>query len=482
MNSPEDTAATAVEAGPILFVRDFHSARLHLTALAVIPADRGAPTLTGGDDEVTPETLMHRDGRAVLAYRFSLPARADTGYRFGGTWYDVNAALDGDIRLAYVSCNGQEAGDRARELGERNRLWQRLARAHAERPFQLLLHGGDQLYADEMLDEHPALTAWADGRRGSLAPGEGEAVTEALRAFLFTRYLEIFSHSGPARLMARVPSLAMWDDHDICDGWGSLPAAMLDDPVGRRVFAVAREMFLCFQLGTTDAALPPICRDPAGDTLTWALTLPGLRLIAPDLRSERRPDRVMGEPGWAAFRGALADTGDDRVMVLSSVPALGPRLSWVEALLHLVPRMQKYEDDLRDQWQSRAHREEWRRFLGALVAASERGGTPVTVLSGEIHLATRATLDTATGSLHQLVASGIAHPPPPRTYAAALGALARTGEAPLPDHPIRLHPLPGRRGIYTAERNYLVLERLAGRWRAWWELENQGPTPALALS
>ena len=87
----------------------------------------------------------------------------------------------------------------------------------------------------------------------------------------------------------------------------------------------------------------------------------------------------------------------------------------------------------------------------------------------------------ATGPIHQLVASGIAHPAPPLGYARGLGLLARFGEAPLKDHPIRLHPLPGQRGVYTAERNYLVLERRGGNWTASWRLEHSGTTPPLAI-
>ncbi|MDZ7811435.1 MAG: hypothetical protein U5L11_17060 [Arhodomonas sp.] len=69
----------------------------------------------------------------------------------------------GELRLAYVSCNGQEVGDRERNLNERNALWQRLADADTARPLHVLLHGGDQIYADEMLDVHPALRAWRRG-------------------------------------------------------------------------------------------------------------------------------------------------------------------------------------------------------------------------------------------------------------------------------------------------------------------------------
>jgi hypothetical protein len=247
------------------------------------------------------------------------------------------------------------------------------------------------------------------------------------------------------------------------------------------VFANARALFLLFQCGCAPEALPELCSDPSGASLGWHLALPGLDLVAPDLRSERRPDRVMDRCGRAALERALAGAAGPRVLVLSSVPALGPRLSWLEAALWLLPGLQTYEDDLRDQWQSRAHRAEWRSFLERLLALHGAGGRRVTLLSGEIHLATRGTLAAAPCDLHQLVASGITHPPPPAGFARALGALARLGESPVPGHPIRLHPLPGRRARYCAERNYLVLARDGAAWRAWWELEQAGPTPALDL-
>ena len=189
----------------------------------------------------------------------------------------------------------------------------------------------------------------------------------------------------------------------------------------------------------------------------------------------------MGPAGWRALEGALASVEPGRVLVLSSVPALGPRLSLVERLMHLTPHMETYEDDLRDQWQSRAHRAEWRAFLERLAAVHANPATPVTVLSGEIHLATRGTLAVPPAPLHQLVSSGVAHPLPTPLYPRVLGWLARLGESPLPGHPIRLHPLPGRRAIYTAERNFLVLERRCGAWTAAWELEDSGRTPLLPI-
>ena len=84
----------------------------------------------------------------------------------------------------------------------------------------------------------------------------------------------------------------------------------------------------------------------------------------------------------------------------------------------------------------------------------------LTILSDEIHLASQAEMHMLCGTtMRRLVASGIAHPPPPKIYARALGRLAALGEDPLPGRPIRLKPLAGKRRIYAAEHNYLVLER-----------------------
>ncbi|MEQ8966798.1 MAG: alkaline phosphatase D family protein [Azospirillaceae bacterium] len=488
--TPADRAAGAADpdgpsrTGPLLYLRGVEGGRVALTVLLVVPRDGAPPVVETADGPVTGREIAATDGRRVLAFAIDLPMAAAAEYRVDGEAYPVDTAFEGDLRIAFVSCNGQEHDDSDRPLDERDALWRRLGGAHAERPFHLLLHGGDQLYADELLYCHPRVRAWARGKAppgGPVDDAEAADIEQALRTAFFERYLQLLSQPAIAWLMARVPSLAMWDDHDICDGWGSLAVDKLDSPVGRRLFAVARAHFVTFQLGAAPDARPAICLDETGRSLGWHVALPGLDLIAPDLRSERRPDRVMGEAGWRMLDAALAAARGRRVLLLSSVPALGPRLSWVEALMGLTRRAEKYEDDLRDQWQSRAHRDEWRAFLQRLVHLQAGGGPAVTVLSGEIHLATRGTLVAEPGPIHQLVASGIAHPPPPQAYARGLGLLARLGESPLPDHPIRLHPLPGRRGIYTAQRNYLVLERRDGAWRTWWELEEDGPTPALDL-
>ena len=273
-----------------------------------------------------------------------------------------------------------------------------------------------------------------------------------------------------------------WDDHGICDGWDSLRRSRTNSPVGRTLFAVARESFLIFQQAAQDGDLPRRFADRSGLHLGWGIHAPGLRIIAPDLRSERTRRQIMGSGGWAMMEAVAARKMAGHTFLMSSVPLLGPRLSLLEALMVAVPRMQKYEDDLRDQWQGRRHRDEWRRMLRLARDLARRDGHDITAVSGEIHLATRAVMDLGGGlHLNQLVASGIAHRAPPTGWARLLGALAWLGEDPRPEHPIRVKRLPGQRSRYVAERNYLLLERNSGAWRARWDLEKSGMTAPLML-
>ncbi len=482
--APTGSNAGPDRVGPVLFAQGGDARRDRLRARLVGPAGEAPPPLVTDDGEVAPLTLAEDFGRTVHAYDFSLPSGTTGSYELGGVRYQITSPATPDLRIGYVSCNGQEEGDLERPIDARDAVWQRLADENLERPLSLLLQGGDQLYADDVLHCHPEVERWE-----SLAKTERGAVpltpeiTQALRRFYFERYLITYARPAFASLSARVPSIMMWDDHDIIDGWGSHPAEMLDSPIGKAMFAAAREMFLIFQLAIKPGETPATGFDPTGTNLGTAIRYPGLSIISPDLRSERRLERVMGETGWRVLEQAFAETPKgDRILVMSSVPALGPRLSWAEFAADVLPGTNEYEDDLRDQWQSRTHRAEWKRFLALLAGWEESGKGELTVVSGEIHLATRGEMRLKGGGvMHQLVASGISHPAPAPSYPRMLGLLARFGESPLKGRKIRIRPLPGYATTYAGERNYLVLERHSGKWKAEWELEETGRTTPITI-
>lgn len=471
--------------GPVLFVRGANQQQCRLSAIVINSYNLDPPLLLPENGQnAMPTRLYSKFGRTVWRYDFCLPARGNSTYGLANAVFPVHADFSGDVRIAYVSCNGQEHADADRPAAELNAMWQRLAAEHALSPFGLLLHGGDQLYADEVFQSHPSLARWvANARAEKTEQSLSADMRDAAESHYFHCYLTLLAQPDIAYLNARVPSLMMWDDHDIFDGWGSIPEKLLDSQIGRGLFDVARGMFMLFQLGATDEM--PAFEEGAGEcrTLTRVVRFPRFSVIAPDLRSERRPTQVMGSAGWGAFERALAETDrGDRILIMSSVPALGPRLSWIEKILDVLPCVQKYEDDMLDQWQSRSHRAEWRRLLETLQRQATEGHNAVTVLSGEIHLATRGEMAFTDGTIvHQLVASGIAHPPPSKSYARVVGYLATLGESPLPGQQVFLKALPGHRQIYVAERNYVVIMRRRDEWSAEWELEVSGRTPPIIL-
>lgn len=464
--------------GPLLYFR-FHSVQVnHLAALIGRPVSTEAPgAIDVGERRFNPALIAQLAGMSFWRYELQL-GPDDAGYQFEGQFYPVNTNLNGDMRIAFVSCNGEETDDLDRDGTERNAMWRRLGDEHETAPFTLLLQGGDQIYADEITKGHALTDDWPGKAPHEASCGEIEELSHYLRERFVHRYMNILGAREYAWLAARVPTLSVWDDHDICDGWGSLKENRTNSAVGQALFRVAREMYLLFQHAATESDIPQLFIDADGTSLGWSRRLPGLTIIAPDLRSERTRHDVMGKSGWRDLRAISPPTG--QIFVISSVPLLGPRLSLAEMLMMVIPKMQKYEDDLRDQWQSRAHRTEWREMLKEMLRLRKSG--PVTVISGEIHLATRAEMGKDGCRLHQLVASGISHRAPSDWYARGLGWLAGLGEAPLPDYPIRILPLPGQHRRYIAERNFLTLERKDDNWQAIWHLEDSGKTPPLPIT
>ncbi|MGR3518911.1 MAG: alkaline phosphatase D family protein [Roseovarius sp.] len=469
--------------GPILFLDEMRDTHLDLAALFVTaPGERPGPIEAEGQD-IAPERIADYDAGTVWRARFVLPCAAGACYRWNGAKYTLAADFEGDLRLAYVSCNGEETGDMERAASERNAMWARLAAEHERAPFALLLHGGDQLYADEVTEGHPLCHDWPDRPPRDPSRAGIADLRRHLRERFFARYAALYRAPQFAWLAARVPSIMQWDDHDICDGWGSLPRSRTYSPVGQCLFEAARESFLVFQHAARDGDLPARFTDPGGAHLGWVVRRGDLRIIAPDLRSERTRRRIMGDGGWRMMRAEATRAQEGQSLLMSSVPLLGPRLSLLEWIMVVVPRMQKYEDDLRDQWQSRAYRDEWKQMLRLVRDMAQRTGHDIAAISGEIHLATRAVMDLGEGlHLHQLVASGIAHRAPPVMWARTLDLLSRLGEDPLQGHPITIERIAGQRRHYVAERNYLVLSRVAGQWQAEWELEQSGRSAPLAIT
>lgn len=68
----------------------------------------------------------------------------------------------------------------------------------------------------------------------------------------------LIANGDAADAMARIPTVMMWDDHDIFDGWGSYSEAMQSSPVFQTLFKHARRAFWVFQMQHRLGDLPAL--------------------------------------------------------------------------------------------------------------------------------------------------------------------------------------------------------------------------------
>lgn len=362
------------------------------------------------------------------AYRFQVPA------------------LGGSPNLGYVSCNGFSDLRVKKTLKEPQALWLKLARLHQEidrvdtttyGPLHLLLMGGDQIYSDDLWTALPEMLAWTDLPWAQRVKAPFTATMQsALQTHYAQHYIDHWSQPEQAAMLASVPTVMMWDDHDIIDGWGSHPTDLHESPVFQGIYAAARAAFEIFQRQMLHGAPPPATL-PAQAHHNSAYRFGSTGLLVLDMRSERRPrhgdvnatggqlfaEQVMSETSWRAvyqWLDAHAKVGGDmkHLYVMSSIPVVHPSFELLEKMLGVFPGQQELEDDLRDHWTSPPHKAERLRLIHRLLQASETG-TRVTILSGDVHVAAVGVIESDRTDIrdnarivNQLTSSGVVHPPP----------------------------------------------------------------------
>ncbi len=96
-------------------------------------------------------------------------------------------------------------------------MWGKLLELLKSNPsIRLLLLAGDQVYCDDLESKH-------DTTFKSTSPESIENTKAELRKLFIEQYLQYWGDPTYRKVLARIPSLAIWDDHDITDGWGGRP-------------------------------------------------------------------------------------------------------------------------------------------------------------------------------------------------------------------------------------------------------------------
>lgn len=372
--------------------------------------------------ELTEEAQRVRyevNGEAKPHFQFFLPAATDS------------------MNVVSYSCNGFSLGTDTSEY--KLSLWLDVLRKHAQQKYHVMLGGGDQIYCDLIKMHVKLLQPWLEmkssheKRNVSVTP-EMEAEFEK---YYLTAYTQWFGHGfwrgkngGTLQTMfpyalAQIPSVNIFDDHDIIDGFGSYKDKTMGQDVFVAIGNIAYKYYMLFQhqmspdepLHTEDPLWILLKREGSfikqKSHSVYMRLGREISLLGMDCRTERSLGQVVPESTYNVVFNRLekeiAEAPETKhLLVMLGVPILYPRLVWLEKVLNL-PALKPLRllaikgiiskglvnefdggvevlDDLNDHWCSKNHKRERNLLVRKLTQFGAKNGVRVTILSGDVHL------------------------------------------------------------------------------------------------
>ncbi|WP_029146864.1 alkaline phosphatase D family protein [Methylophilus sp. 5] len=349
-------------------------------------------------------------------------------------WAFFCPAANQRVQLAFASCNGFSSDKlRAQHPAPIDYLWQRMQQQQVlhmaaitykevvDAPYAALIMGGDQIYADAIFNEKQPLYAWSlKPLKEQLSAPVSDTLRQRIDHFYLDTYIRSWTKSAALRYcLASIPTIMMWDDHDIIDGWGSQPYRLETSPTYQAMFDSAKKYFTLFQVRGNNRALQQ--NNAASAHFGMTLRFRDYGLLVMDNRSQRTLHNIMGS-GKQDFIQGLADLqagwqAGQKLLVLSGVPFLYRHFSESDRNIRLSIQFDAY-DDMADHWRFSTHYDEMCSILQRLLQfqAALQAQTPskVFIISGDVHVAASGAYreQSGTGNIVQLISSGIVHPPP----------------------------------------------------------------------
>lgn len=151
------------------------------------------------------------------------------------------------MRILFHSCNGFSVGTDV-DAWSGPALWNDVLRVHADRPFHVMIGGGDQIYNDGVRVDGP-LRSWtniANPKKRQDFPFN-EELRQRCDSYYFNNYITWYNHEPFSTANGQIPQLNIWDDHDIIDGFGSYTDHFMRCAVFRGIGGVAHKYYLLFQ-------------------------------------------------------------------------------------------------------------------------------------------------------------------------------------------------------------------------------------------
>ncbi|KAM0751564.1 hypothetical protein T439DRAFT_324749 [Meredithblackwellia eburnea MCA 4105] len=374
-------------------------------------------------------------------------------------------AFDEHMRWVGHSCNGFSAGVDAASFNGPDPLWRDVLRSHEQKPFHVLIGGGDQLYCDPLTRE-PEMQSWisCEDESQKKAHPMTDEMKLALDRFLFNHYCNWFRSGAFGEAIKRIPMLNMCDDHDIIDGFGSYPDDLMSSPVFSYIGHRGYFWYLLFQNFIVDdvdgtnktPGTHPNKSMVFGGEGAWipfpshnllAYLGPKVYILLLDTRSERKRNQICSRETYdrvfAAIKGLPQEV--EHLVVLLGVPIAYPRMTALETVMEsklnpltmlakkgalgLGGFVNKFNkdvellDDMIDHWCAAPHKQERNWFIEQLQQIQLDQRLRISFLSGDVHAAAVSKLHNSKNHdlapakdqkfMLQVISSAIVNTPPP---------------------------------------------------------------------
>ncbi|KAL1920335.1 uncharacterized protein VTP21DRAFT_1481 [Calcarisporiella thermophila] len=419
---------------------------------------------------VTGEAIDNYEGHVFWRFGLEIPLDQDdqcVGYSICGgpknTWF--LPGINQKYRWMFFSCNGYSQSVQDQSLwGGHDPLWNDFFKKHSEQPYHLMVGGGDQIYCDSILKEPVMIEEWLEkgDRKVRRNTAMSERLYRGMQAYYFRHYCRHFAQGLYAHALAQIPSVNMWDDHDIIDGFGSYPESLQMSEIMQRIGKVAERFYLLFQHHTTEDLAPQhgFYSTGRGHHLLTSLG-PQVLLLGLDARAERTKISVCSPSTYdATFIKLYEETPPDtqHLFVLIGVPIVYPRLNFAENMMESAKALKNLSiltgqrtgvfesvvnklnadpellDDLSDHWTAGPHKEERKGFIEKLQLYAREKNVRVTFISGDVHCASvgklhsKATVEEQQdpNTMYQIISSAIVNIPPPDGLIQVLHMRAKT--------------------------------------------------------
>jgi len=440
--------------------------------------------------------IAHNELFRVFIFNYEKLDAGKYNYKFYYSKENAEKELDLDANLTYEDCyfwvddsfsdndsfillSCHKPFDKNNQLKKNGwKMWEELYGLikkeieQGSRSIKMLIMAGDQVYNDDIETEYK--------KDSQLKNNKDKLINRFIE-----QYHQYWNSPFYKKIVASVPSLAIWDDHDITDGWGSRNEFIDNIPRWQNYYNCAKESYKAYQHSRNLHQLEGCNKNQLSHYCDFGAN----RIYFLDIRSERN---IKNKIFWSQEQQQLFFNSLDKVrnennihnifVVLSTVP-FRTNLKTDEVIVNIgtyVPALIKnlkkskftwcgwfvllfyrltleyifdLTDDVADGLSSEANINQFTELLLELHSIIKSGKT-VILLSGDIHLGGLTEILLKEGdkinNILQIVSSPISNDPMPKMSS---GITTTTSEMTPPNN--QEITIKARNIFYISKRNFV---------------------------